>query len=205
MCYALVEYNSPQYELMSFDLVKEGLVAMNYPDEITQYMVYGWMLLMVIYYKLYCPDTHQYWENRAGNLPLFFKILLPRICQYLVSFKTSTKDVPQSELSAPIIHIVYKNQIYYNKESEDHEICWPFLLIVIRTRNSENFGLHFHFVFATIVSVDDLVKQQKMASNLSSSRQKKQSKLVHITIQPMFIYLGVLRKAFNSKVFMDNR
>ncbi|KAL9872614.1 cytosolic purine 5'-nucleotidase isoform X1 [Glossina fuscipes] len=37
MDYTLAEYKSPQYEQMSFDLVKERLVSMGYPKEIMQF------------------------------------------------------------------------------------------------------------------------------------------------------------------------
>lgn len=48
MCYALAEYKSPQFQLTSFDLVKERLVPMTYSNEIMQYEYddsYTWFMV----------------------------------------------------------------------------------------------------------------------------------------------------------------
>ena len=39
MDYTLAEYNSPQYEILGFDLVKERLVTLGYPSHIREFQV----------------------------------------------------------------------------------------------------------------------------------------------------------------------
>ena len=39
MDYTLAEYNSPQYEILGFDLVKERLVTLGYPSQIREFHV----------------------------------------------------------------------------------------------------------------------------------------------------------------------
>ena len=39
MDYTLAEYNSPQYEILGFDLVKERLVTLGYPSQIREFQV----------------------------------------------------------------------------------------------------------------------------------------------------------------------
>ena len=55
MDYTLAEYNSPQYEVLGFDLVKERLVALGYPSQIREFQVSFFLLLDIVrvhYYPL---------------------------------------------------------------------------------------------------------------------------------------------------------
>ena len=51
MDYTIAEYNSPQFEVLGFDLVKERLVTLGYPDQITDFQV---SFNIFRYFRVHC-------------------------------------------------------------------------------------------------------------------------------------------------------